>query len=182
MGMLVDPDNSAFQVALNSEIYDDKTGLLEYTNKVMNTLQGYVCNSHLRRFGKSITANMLTSYYSRGRDLDSMFSDLKIATYPNLKNIWNWSETASYDGIVSLINMNFDGLKTAIIEMLSGSAVEVDVGSFQNDIESIVNKDDVLTYLIHLGYLAYFGKNRTAYVPNEEIRQELQNCFAANKG
>ena len=93
-----------------------------------------------------------------------------------------WSGTVSYDGIVPLINMNFDGLKTAIIEMLSGSAVEVDVGSFQNDIESIVNKDDVITYLIHLGYLAYFGKNRTAYVPNEEIRQELQNCFAANKG
>lgn len=47
--------------------------------------------------------------------------------------------------------MNFDGLKTAIIEMVSGAAVKVDVGSFQNDIVSIVNKDDVLTYLIHLG-------------------------------
>lgn len=45
MGIFVNPDNSAFQVALNSEIYVDKTGLLEYTNKVMNTLQGYICNS-----------------------------------------------------------------------------------------------------------------------------------------
>ena len=43
MGMFVNPGNSAFQVALNSEIYVDKTGLLEYTNKVMNTLQGYIC-------------------------------------------------------------------------------------------------------------------------------------------
>ena len=66
MGMFVNPGNSAFQVALNSEIYVDKTGLLEYTNKVMNTLQGYICNSRPRRFGKSITANMLTAYYSRG--------------------------------------------------------------------------------------------------------------------
>jgi len=45
MGMFVNPDNSAFQVALNSEIYVDKTGMLEYTNKVINTLQGYICNS-----------------------------------------------------------------------------------------------------------------------------------------
>ena len=84
-----------------------------------------------------------------------------------------WSGTASYDSIVPLINMDFDGLKTAIIEMLSGAAVEVDVASFQNDIANIVNKDDVLTYLIHLGYLAYLGGLRQAFVPNEEIRQEL---------
>ena len=84
-----------------------------------------------------------------------------------------WSGTASYDGIVPLINMDFDGLKTAMIEMLSGTSVEVDVGSFQNDIVSIDNKDDVLTYLIHLGYLAYLNYSRSAFVPNEEIRQEL---------
>ena len=49
MGIFVNSDNSAFQVALNSEIYIDKTGLLTYTNKVMNTLQGYICNSRPRR-------------------------------------------------------------------------------------------------------------------------------------
>ena len=62
MGMFVNPDNSAFQVALNSEIYVDKSGLIKYTNKVLNTLQGYICNSRPRRFGKSVTANMLTAY------------------------------------------------------------------------------------------------------------------------
>lgn len=54
-----------------------------------------------------------------------------------------------------LINMDFDGLKSAIIKMLSGASVEVDVTSFQNDTVSFANRDDVLTYLIHLGYLAY---------------------------
>ena len=44
MGRFLNPDNSAFQVALNSEIYVDKTGLLEYTNRVMGTKQGYICN------------------------------------------------------------------------------------------------------------------------------------------
>lgn len=84
-----------------------------------------------------------------------------------------WSETGTYEAIVPLIKMNFDGLKTAIIEMLSGSSVEVDVTSFQNDTVSFVNKDDVLTYLIHLGYLGYDQNTETAFIPNEEIRQEL---------
>ena len=53
MGSYLNPGNEAFAVALNSEIYVDKTGLLTYTNKVMNTLQGYICNSRPRRFGKS---------------------------------------------------------------------------------------------------------------------------------
>ena len=369
MGMFVNPDNSAFQVALNSEIYVDKTGMLEYTNKVINTLQGYICNSRPRRFGKSVTANMLAAYYSKGCDSREMFSTLKISEsigfekninkydvihidiqwciepaggsenvvsyitekticelreyYPNelsekikslpealsvinsmngtkfiiiidewdiiirdkannkkvqeeyinflramfkgveptkyiglayltgilpikklktqsaLNNfkqytmlnpgplaeyigfteeevkklcdryerdfhkvkkwydgyqlgkyhIYNpnavvslmmegefrsyWSETGSYRIIVPLINMDFDGLKSAIIEMLAGGSVETDVTSFQNDTVNFEDKDDILTYLIHLGYLAYDQKREMAFVPNEEIREEL---------
>ena len=62
MGRFVNPDNSAFQVALNSKIYVDKTGLLEYTNSVLDTVDAYICNSRPRRFGKSFTANMLAAY------------------------------------------------------------------------------------------------------------------------
>lgn len=79
MGVFVNPDNSAFEVAINSEIYIDKTGLLEYTNKIMNTLQGYVCNSRPRRFGKSITANMLAAYYSKGCNSQDLFANLAIS-------------------------------------------------------------------------------------------------------
>ncbi len=84
-----------------------------------------------------------------------------------------WSETSSYEVIVPLINMDYDGLKTAVIEMLSGAAVRVNTATFNNDIRSIRNKDDVLTYLIHLGYLGYDQTRKMAFVPNEEIRQEL---------
>ena len=73
MGLFVNPDNSAFQVALNSEIYIDKTGLLKYTNKVMDTRQALICNSRPRRFGKTTTADMLTAYYSRGCHSETMF-------------------------------------------------------------------------------------------------------------
>lgn len=377
MGMFVNSGNGAFQVALNSEIYVDKTGLIKYTNKVMNTLQGYICNSRPRRFGKSITANMLTAYYSKGCDSEEMFSNLEISksldfkehlnkydvihldiqwclepaggpdcvvSYISEKTIeelreyypgelpeginslpealsrintltgkrfiviideWDvlirdeaannrvqeeyinflrgmfkgveptkyiqlayltgilpikkektqsalnnfdeftmleaanlaqyvgftekevkelcgkygkdfekvkkwydgylledyqvynpkavvstllkgkfrryWSETGSYEAIIPLINMDFDGLKTAIIEMLSGVAVKVNTTTFKNDIVSFKGRDDVLTYLIHLGYLAFNQVDQTAYIPNEEIRQELTIATESTK-
>lgn len=68
MGMFVNPDNSAFRKALNSKIYVDKTGLLEERNSLIDTEQCCICNSRPRRFGKSITANMLVAYYSCGCD------------------------------------------------------------------------------------------------------------------
>ncbi len=69
--------------------------------------------------------------------------------------------------------MNFDGLKTAMIDMVAGSPVKVKTATYQNDMVTFKNKDDILTLLIHLGYVAYDSVNRTAFVPNEEIRQEL---------
>lgn len=84
-----------------------------------------------------------------------------------------WSETASYETIVPLINMDFDGLKSAVIEMLSGAEVKVNTETFKNDTVNIQNRDEVLTYMIHLGYLGYDQNRRSAFVPNEEIRQEL---------
>ena len=369
MGIFVNPDNSAFQAALNARIYVDKTGLIEYTNSVLESTDAFICNSRPRRFGKSVTADMLTAYYSRGCDSEKMFSELEIARsksfkkylnqydvihfdvqwciepaggpekvisfitksvlaelrelYPDIisKNIsslpealslihvaekkkfvviideWDvlirdeaanqgiqdeyinflrgmfkgnlptrymalayltgilpvkkiktqsalnnfdeftmlsanefapyigfteeevkhlceeygqnfmevkrwydgylleeyqiynpkavvsvmtkrkfksyWSNTGTYDAIVPLINMDFDGLKTAVIAMLSGSSVEVDVSCFQNDMVHFTNKDDVLTCLIHLGYLGYDQDAKMAFIPNEEIRQEL---------
>lgn len=68
MGRYLNAGNENFQKSVNSEIYIDKTGLIAYTNRVINTLQGYLCISRPRRFGKSMAANMLTAYYSRGCD------------------------------------------------------------------------------------------------------------------
>ena len=79
MGRFVNPDNSAFQVALNSKIYVDKTGLIESTTSVLNTTDAYICNSRPRRFGKSYAANMLAAYYSKGADSEKMFSGLQIS-------------------------------------------------------------------------------------------------------
>ena len=79
MRRFVNPGNAAFEVAVNSQIYVDKTGLLAYTNSVINTKQALICSSRPRRFGKSITADMLCAYYSRGCDSDSIFASYEIA-------------------------------------------------------------------------------------------------------
>ena len=65
MGRFVNPDKSAFQDVLNSKVYVDKTGLLDYINSVIDTTDKFICNSRPRRFGKTITADMITAYYSK---------------------------------------------------------------------------------------------------------------------
>ena len=66
MGIYLNPGNEDFTRAVNSEIYVDKTEMLKHTNRVMNTEQQFICVSRPRRFGKSMTSNMLAAYYSRG--------------------------------------------------------------------------------------------------------------------
>ena len=89
MGRFVNPDSSAFQVALNSRIYVDKTGLIEYTNSVLDTTNAYICNSRPRRFGKSYAANMLAAYYSKGADSEQMFYGWKISKDADFKKHLN---------------------------------------------------------------------------------------------
>lgn len=87
-----------------------------------------------------------------------------------------WTQTGTYESILPLIDMNFAGLKTDIIAMLSGAMVTVNTNSYQNDMVNFKNKNDVLTSLIHLGYLAYEQEEQKAYIPNEEIRSEFLNA------
>lgn len=84
-----------------------------------------------------------------------------------------WTKTETYEALRDYIDMNFDGLKDAVVNMLGGAACEVDTGSFQNDMTSMKSKDDVLTLLIHLGYLAYDEDKQTVRIPNVEVRQEF---------
>lgn len=85
MGKHLNPENTEFQRAVNSEIYIDKSMLIEYTNKVLNTEQQFICVSRPRRFGKSMAANMLTTYYSKDCDSKELFSNLKISESKNFE-------------------------------------------------------------------------------------------------
>ena len=78
MGIYLNPRKRAFQKALKSQIYVDKSELIAYTNKVLDSEQQYVCVSRPRRFGKSMAANMLAAYYGRDADSKAEFEKLKI--------------------------------------------------------------------------------------------------------
>ena len=87
-----------------------------------------------------------------------------------------WAATGAYDKVATYIEMNFEGLKDDIISMLAGETCPVEVTKFANDMHDIRCKDDVLTVLVHLGYLAYNPETRRCFVPNFEVKQELRNA------
>ena len=371
MGIYLNPGNEKFVQCINSEIYVDKTGLIGYCNQVMSSLQKYISMSRPRRFGKSVTADMLVAYYSRGCDSRELFTGYKIEktesfhehlnkydviflnmqqflietrgrdvieyleqevseelleiygdllTKPVLglaamlrkiyaktkkkfiflidewdcvmrerqeseemqkqyldflrdllkdqpyvalaymtgilpvkkygvhsalnmfweysmtnqkmleeytgftdtevhalceqfgmdfadaciwydgymlrkfRHVYNpksvveamqcqnfssyWTTTETYDALKTYIDMDFDGLRSDIIQMLGGERVRVNTFSFQNDMRNFNTKDDVLTLLIHLGYLAYDAEKEEAFIPNKEIIREFENAMS----
>ena len=97
MGRFLNPDNGAFSEAVNSEIYIDKTRLLEYTNQVINTTSKFICNSRPRRFGKSMTADMLSAYYSRGCDSKELFKNYEISTVSSYEKNLNKYDVIHFD-------------------------------------------------------------------------------------
>lgn len=110
-------------------------------------------------------------------DVSSMFNPNSVMQA--LQKKWcssYWSSTGAYEAVASYIKMNFDGLKDAVISLLGSGRVKVNTTKFQNDMSIIQSKDDVLTVLIHLGYLSYDRLHRECYVPNWEVAGELSNA------
>ena len=371
MGVYLNPEPDGFKKALNSQIYVDKSGLIAYTNKVFDTEQEYVCVSRPRRFGKSMTANMLAAYYSRGYDNNELFQHLSIAqdaSYEKHRNRYNviflnmqkflsrthdvgkmesmiersvlrdllreypdvdyfdcedlisslqdiyeeikipfvfiidewdcifrenqndeeaqklyldflrnllkdaeyvklaymtgilpvkkygthsalnmfdefsmaepdrlaqyvgftetevknlceqyhmdfteiqrwydgyqfdqdvhvynprsvvramlsqrfgsyWTKTETYEALRIYIEMNFKGLKDTIIELLAGGRKKINIGKFTNDMATFQSVDDVLTLLIHLGYLGYEMEEQEVFIPNSEVAGEFVNAI-----
>lgn len=81
-----------------------------------------------------------------------------------------WTQTVAYESLKGYISMDFDGLKTSIVRLLAGGRCRVNISGFENDMTSFKKQDDILTVLIHLGYLAYDIIRREVYIPNEEVR------------
>jgi len=370
MGLYLNLDNQGFKEALDSEIYVDKSLLIQHTNSVIKTKNKYICVSRPRRFGKSTTADMLVAYYSKGCDSKDLFASLKISgtdtfenhlnaynvihinmaefsqradnvgaelkqitdrviydikqEYPDVKyyddtdlidvlktvysvkkcpfifvidewdcifrehagntdaqkyyldflrgllkdqtyvalaymtgilpikkygahsalnmftevsmldagkyadftgfteeevmalcdkygmsfdetkkwydgyevngiSVYNpksvvssmesgrfgnyWTSTETYEALKIYIEMNFDGLKDRVSDMIAGGKVTINPDTFQNDMTTFFNADDVLTLLIHLGYLTYDIASSECYIPNGEVAKEFINCI-----
>jgi len=370
MGIYLNRNSVDFQMAVNSEIYVDKSMLIEYANKKLNTEQQFICVSRPRRFGKSMAANMLSAYYNCKNDSRQLFCNLKITEsdtfekhlnkynvirinmqnflneshdinemlgfveedlideikekYPDVKypkretlikvlasvfsctdvpfviiidewdcvlressiddegqkkyldflcnlfkdksyvslgymtgilpikkygkhsainvfyeysmtdaapiseftgftesevkaicdrydksftemkrwydgyrvnndDIYNpksvvesvlrggfnnyWTSTETYEALKVYIEMNFDGLKDTIIELLAGQKAKIDTTTFTNDMVTFSSKDDVLTLLIHLGYLTYDIDTKEVSIPNYEISEQYASTI-----
>ena len=80
-----------------------------------------------------------------------------------------WSQTETFEALKEYIDLNFDGLKEDITAMMAGMKVDIDISSFQNDMTTFHSKDDVMTLLIHLGYLGYDSINQKVYIQNNEV-------------
>lgn len=375
MGSYLNPGNEKFEEVVNSAVYVDKTGLIQYTNSILHTMQKCICVSRPRRFGKSMAANMLAAYYSWGCDSRELFAGLKIAgdsdftkhlnrydtiflnmqeflsrssgveelirrvkklvmrdlirqypqvdyfddtdlaesmqdVYQETKNFfviiideWDcifreyktnrdaqekyldflrdflkdkeyihlvymtgilpikkygthsalnmfdefsmtnprqlaeyvgftgeeveelcqryhmelsemkewydgyrfdqvasvysprsvisavtsgvcdnyWNQTETFEALKIYIDMNFEGLRDDVLSMMAGESVPVNTGSFANDMTTFRTEDDVLTLLIHLGYLGYDFDQKCVFIPNHEIQGEYVNAVSVSE-
>ena len=92
-----------------------------------------------------------------------------------------WTSSETFRSLLFYIDMDFDGLQKAVLQVLGGNAVPLSTGKFANDMHEVASRDDVLTLLCHLGYLAYDARTGTARIPNEEVRVELRDAVSESR-
>ena len=88
-----------------------------------------------------------------------------------------WNQTETYEALKIYIQMDMDGLKESVVRMLAGESVAINIGTFSNDMTTFATKDDVLTLLVHLGYLTYNVTDGTVSIPNKEVSREYINAI-----
>ena len=225
MGYYLNPSSPRYEKLKKSKIFVDKTDIFEILNENLGKEKSFFCLSRPRCFGKSVTAQMICSYYARCQDSSSLFDNLKIASFDDYKKHLNqhdvafnqmqqWydgysfkdvphiynpnsvvnaatykkyisyrTKTETFESLQEYIDMNMEGLRDDIVKLIAGEAVIIDVSTFSNDMVTFHSKDDVLTLLIHLGYLAIKGSTNLGvivHIPNEEIKLEFKTCVKNN--
>ena len=120
----------------------------------------------------------LIAHRQMGNDIYSMYSQ-KSVVEAMLRHKFGtyWNQTETYEALKIYIQMDMDGLKDSVVRMLAGDAVSINIGTFSNDMTTFAAKDDVLTLLVHLGYLTYNSIDETVSIPNKEVSQEYINIL-----
>ena len=225
MGYYLNPSSPRYEKLKKSKVFVDKTDIFEILNENLGKEKSFFCLSRPRCFGKSVTAQMICSYYARCQDSSSLFDNLKIASFDDYKKHLNqhdvafnqmqqWydgysfkdvphiynpnsvvnaatykkyisyrTKTETFESLQEYIDMNMEGLRDDIVKLIAGEDVIIDVSTFSNDMVTFHSKDDVLTLLIHLGYLAIKGSTNLGvivHIPNEEIKLEFKTCVKNN--
>ena len=141
----------------------------EYIGFTENEVQDLCCKYQLD-FGKE---KEWYDGYAFGDDLHIYNPKSVVDSIQRKKFASYWTQTETYEALKIYIKLNYDGLKDAIIKMLAGERIKIDYGTFQNDMTTFESKDDVLTLLVHLGYLAYDMETAKTCIPNAEIKAEF---------
>ena len=116
--------------------------------------------------------------FEKEKSIYSPRSVVNCMRFEKIENYWNQTET--FEALQFYIDMNFDGLKDDVLSMIAGEKVPVNTGSFTNDMTTFRTEDDVLTLLIHLGYLGYDSNEKCVFIPNNEIRSEYVNAVSVS--
>lgn len=109
----------------------------------------------------------------RDYEIYSPYSVVKAVISKQLDNYWNQTET--YEALKQYIDWNFDGLKEAVTILMDGGRIPVDITGYQNDMTTFHSRDDILTMLIHLGYLGYDSVTKELFIPNKEVLQVFKS-------
>ena len=113
--------------------------------------------------------------------IPSIYNPRSVVSCMRFGKIGNyWNQTETFEALQIYIDMNFEGLKDDVLSMIAGESVPVNTGSFTNDMTTFRTEDDVLTLLIHLGYLSYDYENKTVKIPNNEVREEYVNSVSVS--
>ena len=99
-------------------------------------------------------------------------SVVSAASFRKLENYWNKSET--FEALAEYIRRDYDGLKEAVALLMDGGRVQIDTSTYQNDMTTFHGRDDVLSLLIHLGYLGFDSETSEVFIPNREILDEFR--------
>jgi len=113
-------------------------------------------------------------------DIYTPYSVISAIENNDIKNYWNKSET--FTELSNQINMNFEGLKEDIALLMNNreNNIRINISKYKNDIEYFETKDEILTNLVHLGYLAYDSEKKSVYIPNNEVNENFNNCTDNN--
>lgn len=109
----------------------------------------------------------------------SPLSVVESMTTGQIKNYWNKTET--YEALAEYIRKDYDGLKDAVALLMDGGRLKIDTSSYQNDMTTFHSRDDVLSLLIHLGYLGYDDENDEVFIPNREILDEFRTSTKSDE-
>lgn len=152
----------------NQKALEEYTG---FTEDEVKTL----CRQYDMDFAE--TSNWYDGY--RFRHFQHVYNPRSVVSAMLCQDFSNyWTSTETYEALKIYMDMDFDGLRSDIVQMLGGGRVRVNTRSFQNDMRTFETKDDVLTLLIHLGYLGYDSREREAFIPNKEIIEEFENAMS----